>query len=157
MNAVKEPVKTLYETDFAAWAFEQAEAVKRGDWRAVDVPHLVEELESMGKQQRAELVNRLSVLLMHLIKWQYQPMLREHKERSWLATIAEQRFRIERHIEDSPSLKPFVPEAIERAWRSGRFEAGKETGLDPAVFPTVCPYAWEQIMNMEWLPPDSSR
>lgn len=76
MGALKEPVKSLYEQDFAAWAFDQAEAVKRGDWRALDVPNLVEELESMGRQQRAEIRSRLIVLLMHLATWEHQPAQR---------------------------------------------------------------------------------
>jgi hypothetical protein len=83
MGALKEPIIDLYEQDFAAWAFEQAEAIKRKDWSALDVPNLVEELGSMGKQQRAELVNRLKVLLMHLAKWQHQPMQRVASGNSW--------------------------------------------------------------------------
>jgi hypothetical protein len=152
MGALKEPVKPLYEQDFAAWAFDQAEAVKRRDWGALDVPNLVEELESMGKQQRAELRNRLAVLLMHLLKWQFQPMHREFGGGSWLRTIREQRSAIEGHIEDSPSLKPYIPDAMARAYRTAVYEAAKETGFDTGAFPKECPYSWEQVMDRDWLP-----
>jgi tRNA A37 N6-isopentenylltransferase MiaA len=83
MGALKEPVLNLYETDFAAWALAQAKALERKEWGALDVANLVEELESMGKQQRAELVNRLKVLRMHLAKRQYQPTQRARRGNSW--------------------------------------------------------------------------
>jgi hypothetical protein len=152
MGALEEPTKTLYETDFAAWAFEQAAAVQRKDWAAIDVPNLVEELESMGKQQRAELRNRLIVLLMHLAKWQYQPAQRAVHGGSWQSSIAEQRGRIEYHINDSPSLRPYVPEAMQLAWKVARVKAARETRVDHASFPQACPYTFEQAMSESWLP-----
>lgn len=153
MGALKEPAtKSLYEADFAAWALEQAEAVKRQDWSAIDVPNLAEELESMGRQQRAELRNRLAVLLMHLLKWQFQPMHREVHGRSWVSTIRTQRSEIESHIEDSPSLAPYIPEAMSRAYGKAVFGAAEETGFDTTAFPQDCPYTWEQVMDQKWLP-----
>jgi Domain of unknown function DUF29 len=152
MGALKEPTRSLYETDFAAWAFKQAAAVQRGDWPALDVPNLVEELESMGKQQRAELRNRLIVLLMHLAKWQYQPGQRDTHGGSWQSSIAEQRGRIEYHLNDSPSLKPYVPQAMQLAWKVARIKAARETGLDVQTFPQACPYTFEQAMSESWLP-----
>lgn len=149
MGAVKEPTKSLYEADFAAWAFEQAEAVKRGDWAALDVPNLVEELESMGKQQRAELRSRLKVLLMHLAKWQHQPVARSS---SWRSTILTQRLEIPEHLDDNPSLKPYVAEAMKAAWRIARVKAADETKLPERVFPEQCPYTWEQAMDRDWMP-----
>ncbi len=152
MGALKEPTKSLYEADFAAWAFEQAAAVQRKDWAALDVPNLVEELESMGKQQRAELRNRLIVLLMHLAKWQHQPGGRALHGGSWQSSIDEQRVQIEDHLGDNPSLKPYVPEAMQRAWKLARIQAARETGMDIATFALACPYTFEQAMNEGWLP-----
>lgn len=152
MGALKEPVQGLYEADFAAWAFEQAETVKRKDWRALDMPNLVEELESMGKQQRAELVNRLIVLLMHLAKWQYQPTRRVLSGASWQGAVDSQRVGIARHMRKNPSLKPFVPEAMSDAWESARIDAATETGLPRKTFPIDCPYTWEQALQEDWWP-----
>jgi hypothetical protein len=150
MGALKDPtIKSLYEADFAAWAFDQAAAVARKDWGAIDVPNLVEELESMGRQQRAELRNRLIVLLMHLAKWQYQPMLRGN---SWQSSINTQRAEIPGYIDDSPSLKPYIPEAMEKAWRVARVKASNESGLSIDNFPEQCPYSWEQATSWDFMP-----
>jgi Domain of unknown function DUF29 len=149
MNALKDPVKSLYEQDFAAWAFDQAEAVRRGDWRALDVPNLIEELESIGRQQRAEIRNRLIVLLMHLAKWEHQPAQRGN---SWRSSINTQRGEIPGYIEDSPSLKPYIPEAMQKAWKVARVKATDETGLPEKTFPEQCPYSFEQALNWDWLP-----
>lgn len=152
MGALKEPVLDLYEADFAAWAFEQAAAIKRKDLRALDVPNLVEELESMGKQQRAELVNQLKVLLMHLAKWQFQPLERELRANSWRGSIDVQRIETERHVKKNPSLKPSIPEAMADAWKTARIEASIQTGLSRDTFPVQCPYTWEQAMQEDWMP-----
>src|SRR4028118_76717 len=81
----------LYQTDFYAWTIEQAKCLKDGTWHCLDISNLVEEIESLGRQQRQELRNRLGILLGHLLKWEFQP---SHRSKSWLATIREQRRRI---------------------------------------------------------------
>lgn len=80
-----------HDHDFYRWTQEQADILRRGQFSAIDVDHLIEELEAMGARERRELTNMLEVLLAHLLKWQYQP---EHRSRSWRATIAEQRLSL---------------------------------------------------------------
>ncbi|MCD8485875.1 MAG: DUF29 domain-containing protein [Desertifilum sp.] len=65
----------LYEVDFYAWTIEQAKFLKEGKWDGLDISNLVEEIESLGKQQRQELRNRLGILLGHLLKWEFQSFL----------------------------------------------------------------------------------
>jgi ribosomal protein L29 len=62
---------TLYDQDFYAWTQQQVDLLKAGQWKQVDIENLIEEIESLGKQQRQELENRLGVLLGHLLKWRY--------------------------------------------------------------------------------------
>lgn len=62
----------LYETDFYAWTQEQVTLLRNEQWSQIDLQNLIEEIQSLGKQQRQELRNRLSVLIGHLLKWQYQ-------------------------------------------------------------------------------------
>ena len=152
MPAVKDPVPSLYEADFHAWVEQQADAIRRRDWRALDVDNLVEEVESMGKQLRSELVNRLAVLLAHLAKWQVQTTMRLLHGRSWQLTIVEQRNKLADHMEDNPSLKPYVPQAMQRAWRDARVVAARESGLSRESFPAQCPFTWDDAMREDWLP-----
>lgn len=146
MGATEEPVATLYETDFAAWAEQQAAALKRGDWRALDIPNLAEEVESMGKQQRAELRHRLAVLLTHLLKLDAQPLM-VSQHRSWQLSIIEQRGQVEEHIGANPSLRPCIPQVIEAAFKTARLVAARETGQSLRSFPTVCPYTFDAAMS----------
>lgn len=152
MGAIKEPLATLYEQDFHAWAIEQAAALERRDWSALDVPNLAEEIESMGKQQRAELRNRLAQLLAHLAKWQQQPAERAARGRSWQLTVIEQRLRIEEHIAANPSLKPYIAEGMRSAWRLARVMAARESELPLERFTEVCPFTWDDAMREGWLP-----
>src|SRR5512134_2414110 len=94
----------LYEQDFYAWTQEQASKLRSGELVTLDLEHLAEEIESMGRSERRELINRLAVLLAHMLKWQYQPE-RRGSGKSWRATIKEQRRQVQRVLKDSPSLQ----------------------------------------------------
>jgi hypothetical protein len=143
----------LYETDFYGWTQEQAELLRQKEWGKIDLPNLLEEIESLGKQQRQELRNRLSVLLGHLLKWQYQP---ERRSRSWLATIRLQRREIIKLLVDNPSLKSYLPDALQSAYENGRDLAMGETNLPLKTFPSQCNYSFEQIVDNEFYPGEPS-
>jgi len=135
---------TLYDQDFYAWTQQQVDLLKAGQWKQVDIENLIEEIESLGKQQRQELRNRLGVLLGHLLKWRFQP---EGRSKSWFYTIREQRQEIQRHLKENPSLKPYLPEAIEIGYDKGLNLVGKETSLDPDKLPTTCPFSEAEIFD----------
>ena len=135
---------TLYDQDFYAWTQQQVDLLKAGQWEQIDTENLIEEIESLGKQQRQELRNRLGVLLGHLLKWRYQP---EGRSKSWRATIREQRQRIQEHLQDNPSLKPYLPEAITRGYKDGLNILDRETPLNPDQLPQVCPFSLAEIFD----------
>lgn len=135
---------TLYDQDFFAWTQRQVELLKTQQWEQVDVENLIEEIDSLGKRERQELRNRLGVLLGHLLKWHYQS---EARSKSWFYTIREQRRRIQEHLADNPSLKPYLAEAIERGYQDGLDLVGRETPLDPKQLPQSCPFSEVQIFE----------
>jgi len=139
----------LYETDFYAWTQKQVELLRQRDLNNLDIENLIEEIDSLGKQERRELVNRLIVLIAHLLKWEYQT---DYRSRSWYLTIREQRCAIAKLLKDSPSLKPYLPEAIEEAYERAVILAAKETGMKLRDFPTEVSYKWEQVENPDFLP-----
>jgi hypothetical protein len=143
------PNSGLYDQDFYAWANEQAALLRSGQLSAADIEHIAEEIESMGRSEKRELVSRLEVLLLHLLKWQFQPIRRGS---SWERTILEQRIRLESHMAENPSLKAKLAEAITEAYRLAIIGASDETALPKATFPTVCPWPFEQIMNEAFWP-----
>jgi hypothetical protein len=140
---------TLYETDFYAWTQEQSRLLRSGAYALLDAEHLSEEIESMGRAERRQLMHRLEVLLVHLLKWQYQPELRG---RSWELTIAEQRRRIDRLLRDNPSLRSQLPAVLAEAYDDARFGAMRETGLPQTTFPQDCPYPVPDVLSHSWLP-----
>lgn len=131
-----------YETDFYGWATEQADLLRTGRLSEVDLDNIAGEIESMGRGEKRELINRLAVLLAHLLKWQFQPGLRST---SWRLTVVEQRARLAEHLKDNPSLKPTLPDALRTAYRYARLTAQRKTGLPESVFPATCPYSFEQV------------
>ena len=143
------PLVNLYETDFYAWTQKQLDLLRQRDLNNLDIENLIEEIDSLGKQERRELVNRLIVLIAHLLKWEYQI---DRRSRSWYLTIREQSRAIRRLLKESPSLKPYLPEAIADAYEDAVILAAKETGMKLRDFPTEVSYKWEQVENPDFLP-----
>ena len=144
------PAKSpLYDQDFFAWSRQQAELLRAGDLARADIEHIAEEIESMGRTEKRELISRLTVLLLHLLKWRYQ---RDNRGASWEASIRVQRNRLADHLDDNPSLKPLLPQSLTSAYRDAVLEAIAETGLPGATFPATCPWTVEQTLHAEFWP-----
>src|SRR5690242_16183984 len=98
----------LYTTDFAAWCLTTAQLVRSGQWDAIDLEALAEELEGLARRDKRELERRLETLMVHLLKWQYQPE-RRVEGHSWSDTIHEQRNQLHLLLRDNPSFRRLVP------------------------------------------------
>lgn len=135
---------TLYDRDFFAWANEQAALLRSGLLSEADIDHIPEEIESIGKTEKRELVNRLAGMLMCLLKWQFQP---GRRGASWQTTIRVQRLALVRHMADNPSLKATLLDSIAEGYGDAVIEAAGETGLLESSLPTICPWPFEQFME----------
>lgn len=138
---------TTHETDFYAWTQEQVQLLKTGQLHQIDWQNIAEEIEDMGRSEKRQLESRLELLIMHLLKWQFQPNLRS---RSWQLTIKEQRLRLEKLLQKNPSLQPNLTEAVEDVYPLATLSAERETGL--SLFPETCPYTLTEILSLEFLP-----
>jgi anaerobic selenocysteine-containing dehydrogenase len=139
----------LYDTDFYAWTQHQVDRLRAEAFEEVDWDNLIEEIAAMGAAQRRELTSRLQVLIMHLLKWQYQPDLRS---KSWSYTIRDQRNELAYLLEESPSLHTLLPERIARAYPRAVKNALEETGFLHSPFPTTCAYTAAQILDESFWP-----
>lgn len=139
----------LYEDDFYAWTVEQTRLLRAGELASVDAAHIAEEIESLGRSDRRELRSRLTVLLMHLLKWRHQP---EGRSTSWSGTIREQRHQIGLILDDSPSLRLFIAEALPQAYETARENAAEETGLAATEFSAECPFTLDEVLSRSFLP-----
>ena len=140
---------SLYDRDFYAWANEQAALLRAGKLMEADIQNIAEEIESMGRSEKRELVSRLTVLLLHLLKWQFQPGLRGT---SWRLSIENTRYQLEEHIEDNPSLRSQLDQVMRSAYRRAQNDAVSETGLARNTFPDDCPYTFDQAISLEFWP-----
>src|SRR5437016_556236 len=120
-------IKHGYNQDFYAWIMHNAKLLRQGKFSQVDVEHVAEELESMGKSDKRELSNRLALLLAHLLKWKFQA---ERRSNSWKYTIEEQRFELNELLEDSPSLNHELDLKFSLAYKKALLLAAKDTGLN---------------------------
>lgn len=142
-------VKNLYDQDFNLWLEQTIRSLREGKLLEVDYDNLIEELESMGRSEKNALKSNLRILLMHLLKYKYQP---EKRTNSWRYTITEHRQRIRDSLETSPSLKPFLDTVFEKCYQDASKLASDETGLSIETFPQACPFACEDVLNLDYLP-----
>ena len=132
-----------YDADLYGWAAQQAGLLREGRLSEIDAPNIAEELDDVGNEQYDKLESALTVLLMHLLKWDHQP---EKRSRSWENTIREQRRRIGRVLKKNPGLRPLRDEAVREGYLDARDRASTETDMDVDRFPETCPYAWDEIV-----------
>ena len=139
-----------YEKDIVAWANEQARLLRMGRFDQLDIEHIADEIEDVGKSEQRELANRMALLLAHLLKWQFQP---ERQGASWQRTIKEQRNSIKRRLARSPGLQSVLMDDDWKSeiWADAVAQAASETGL--ANFPDECPWSFQtEILSETWLP-----
>jgi Domain of unknown function DUF29 len=135
---------TRYEDDYYGWVMEQVALLRSGRIDEIELGNIAEELEGLAKDEFAKLRSSLRILLMHMLKWDQQP---EHRTRSWVSSIREQRRRYSRILKENPSLKPRVNEARDQAYDDARDWAAAETHLSEREFPAACPYDWKEILD----------
>jgi flagellar biosynthesis/type III secretory pathway protein FliH len=144
---------STYETDFYAWTQAQATALRAKDWPALDVDNLAEELEGMARSDRRALGNHLKNLLLHLLKWTYQP---DKRGPSWQDSIEEAREAIEDLLEESrASMEAETQRQFAKQYARARRKASRETGLALATFPEVCPRPVAQVLDEDFWPEDN--
>lgn len=135
----------LYEKDFYAWTQKQAALLRAGKLSEIDIAHIAEEIDSMGRSEKRELISRLTILLLHLLKWDYQP---ERRGASWEATIAVQRDDLADLLADNPSLRAGLEAAVGAAYRKAVLMAVAETGLPRERFPERCPWEVVEVLGV---------
>ena len=139
----------LYDRDYYAWTQEQVDLLRAGRVNEIDLANLAEEVEDMGKRQKQAVASNLVVVLLHLLKYRFQP---EQRANSWRASIREHRRRLRKAFEDSPSLRRYTEEVLVECYLDACEQAADETGLPAVVFPEHCPFSLDQVLDKDFLP-----
>jgi len=147
---LKLDMKTLYDQDFYQWITLTVAQIKAKNFGEVDWENLLEELESLGKQQQQELENSLIFLFEHLLKYGYWLSEKEYNARGWKGTIREQRKQIKRLLKKNPSLKPYLLEVLGECYEEAREITLEKTGLSAEIIPEEVMINKEQILDENW-------
>ncbi len=145
-------MSAIYEHDLYAWTHAQAQALREKEWVALDITHLAEEIEALGNEQAHAVESHLANLLLHLLKWHYQP---RRRSRSWRTSLRIARIEIKRRLRRSPSLRPELPMLVEAVYADARKLATDDTGLPLATFPERCPWSLDQLQDEDFLPEET--
>lgn len=137
----------LYAQDYQLWLEHTASLLRNKNFGELDLENLIEEIESMGRSDKNALRSNLRVLLMHLLKYKFQP---QNRSNSWLYTIYEHRQRLQEAFLDSPSLKSYYLEVFDNCYQHARKEASIETGLPLSIFPQQCPFSVDETLDADF-------
>lgn len=135
---------SLYHSDFHAWARQQADLLRTRHLSAADIDNIAEEIESMGRSEQRALEALLADLMVALLKWRYQPILRG---RRWDLNLMDMRRQLDRHLQLNPSLREILDTSIAEAYADATIAAARDTGLEPETFPARCPWSFADMMD----------
>ena len=146
---------TLYDGDFNCWIEQTIQQLKDRQFEALDIEHLIEELEDLGKSEKRALESNLMVLLAHLLKLKIQCEVPDTMTGSWYDSVNEHRQRVQKSLQDLPSLKSHLATAISSAYPDARRLAIKQSkkakfGVRLSLesdYPNACPFSVEQILD----------
>ena len=141
-----------YETDFLDWTQEQSALLRARHWEELDLEHLAEEIEDMGREQKLALQSLLRQILLHLLKLEISPA--RSPRAKWTEEIIEFRDQAQSRIDATPSLKHHAPELFAKAWQQARRAAQKSFELydEQVQVPADCPYSIEQVLDPDYFP-----
>jgi Domain of unknown function DUF29 len=148
-NFSPNPASKLYDRDIYAWATENARLLQERRFDELDLTNLIDEVQDMAKSEQRSIFNHLVNLLMHLLKWEYQPAI---QSKSWQMSIVNARLAIRRLVRESPSLHATPERDLQEAYEDAKRFASQETGLAPKAFPVECPFTIGQVLDEDWLP-----
>jgi Domain of unknown function DUF29 len=141
----------LYDRDYYLWLSHTAQLICEGKLSEVDTANLIEEIEDMGRSEKRAIESNLVVVLLHLLKYKYQP---ERRTNSWKSSIREHRRRLRKAFSASPSLKGYCEEVFHECYQDGREQAADETELPLNTFPPESPFTLDETLNPNYLPED---
>ena len=141
----------LYERDYYLWLLHTAQLIKNGKFSELDAVNLIEEIEDMGRSEKRAVKSNLIIVLLHLLKYKYQPAKRTN---SWKSSVREHRRRLRDDFKTSPSLKRYFKEVFSECYQDAREQAADETGLSINFFPIASPFTATEALDPNYLPPD---
>ncbi|MGK7901836.1 MAG: DUF29 domain-containing protein [Hormoscilla sp.] len=139
----------LYDLDYNLWLEKTIGQLRDRAFTEIDLENLLEELEAMGRSEKRAVYSNLKILLMHLLKYRYQP---DRRSNSWRSTIREHRQRLTESFQESPSLKGYSNNVFDACYQKARELAADETGLDIEAFPDESPFSIAETLDSEYLP-----
>jgi hypothetical protein len=149
LSSLQTDTQSLYDVDYLQWIETTLEKLRNQDYSTVDWGNLIEEIEDMGRSERRRLESNLIVIILHLLKWQFQS---EKRSGSWESSMIEHRRRVKKAIQESPSLKPYLEDILADSYIEAVKQAKAETGLPREIFPPECPYSLANIIDDDFLP-----
>lgn len=156
-SSIKQP-ENLYDQDFQQWIQKTIEHLQKSEFEQLDREHLIEELEDLGRSEKRSLESNLMILLAHLLKLKIQKNAPEMMQQSWLDSVDEHRKRVQKSLRETPSLKAFLPSAIESAYPDAyqlAIKEGKRAKFGVSIpekknYPLTCPFSVTEILDEDF-------
>jgi hypothetical protein len=147
------PNAILYAEDIYAWARTTAALIRAGKWDEVDAALVAEEVEDVAASTYRAVSSAVYQILVHLLKWRYQP---RRRSRSWQVSLVEHRNRVPRGVRQMRSLATQIPAMIEAEYPAACHKASVQTGLPLTTFPETCPWTEPQVLSQDFYPDASA-
>lgn len=149
ITSFENPLKSLYEQDEHLWLTETIKLLKENRLERLDIENLIEELEDLGKRDKNRVESFLRQIIIHLLLLQYWTTEYEYNYRHWQGEIATFRVQLNRSL--TTNFKQYLLDNMGDIYQESVFIVTQKTGLNLEIFPPICPYSLEQVLDRSYL------
>jgi len=149
-NSIQNKLKQLYEIDDYLWLEETINLLKTNNLEALDLEHLIEELESLGKRDLNKARSLSRQIIIHILFLQYWQEEYQRNYRHWQGEITTFRADLNNYL--TTSLENKLDEELEAIYQTALKIVLQKTGLSFNNFPKNCPYSLQQLLDENWYP-----
>ena len=142
-------LKQLYELDDSQWLGETISLLRNHQFQQLDLEHLIEELEDLGKEKKNAVASLLEQVIRHLLLLQYWTKETEYNTINWQEEIYNFRTQLRRKI--TANLRNYLEEELNYIYEDALGFVKIKTA-NTMIFPSQCPYSLEQLLDRDWLP-----
>ncbi|MCC5628392.1 DUF29 domain-containing protein [Nostoc sphaeroides] len=143
-------LKQLYEIDEHLWLEETIKLLKTNHLEELDLENLIEELENLGRRDKARVASLVEQVIRHLLLLQYWTEETQYNSGHWKAEIRSFRNQLKRNLTNN--LYQYLENELASIYDDALGYVIEKTEGKLDNLPQYSTYTLEQLLDINYLP-----
>ncbi|MGK7945531.1 MAG: DUF29 domain-containing protein [Microcystaceae cyanobacterium] len=148
LSTQQHKLKHLYQSDESLWLTEMVKLLRENRLAELDIEHLIEELEALGRSEKSAVKSLLLQIIVHLLLYHFWQQERERNGNHWMGEIITFRVQLEDRL--TTNLKNYLLDNLDKIYDNARLIVERKAQLNN--LPLSCPYSFTDLLEKEWFP-----